>query len=199
MRDQHSKQFHDHCFRDVDPLESLQDLPNLVELQLLETYEGAELCFKAGRFRRLVILDLRGLKGLRWVKVEAGSMPHLEELIMVECELVEELPSGIEHLTNLKYLELNDMSDGLISSLNRDLERGNYWKIAHIPKVWVGDSYYAGNYLCSAFGMYKIFRLAVGEAVREMPLAKLKNKYRKISSLEKAHSGWEDEYEGSSK
>lgn len=32
-----------------------------------------------------------------------------------------------------------------------------------------------------------------------MPLAELKNKYRKISSLEKARSGWEDEFEVSSK
>ncbi|KAI8021709.1 Protein FORGETTER 1 [Camellia lanceoleosa] len=38
-----------------------------------------------------------------------------------------------------------------------------------------------------------------GEAVREMPLAEPKNKYIKVSSLEKAHSGWEDEYEVSSK
>jgi hypothetical protein len=34
---------------------------------------------------------------------------------------------------------------------------------------------------------------------REMALAELKNKYRKMSSLEKARSGWEDEYEVSSK
>lgn len=34
---------------------------------------------------------------------------------------------------------------------------------------------------------------------REMPLAELKNKYRKLSSIEKARSGWEDEYEVSSK
>ncbi|KAL7218023.1 hypothetical protein ACSBR2_011288 [Camellia fascicularis] len=136
--------------RDVDPLESLQDLPNLVCLQLLQTYEGAELCFKAGGFQRLVLLGLRGLKGLRWVKVEAGSMPHLERLIIVECELVGELPFGIEHLTNIKSLILNDMSDGLISSLNRDLERGNNWKIAHIQKVWIGDTklgYFKGRYL----------------------------------------------------
>lgn len=32
-----------------------------------------------------------------------------------------------------------------------------------------------------------------------MPLSELKNKYRKLSSLEKARSGWEDEYEVSSK
>lgn len=32
-----------------------------------------------------------------------------------------------------------------------------------------------------------------------MSLAEVKNKYRKLSSLEKARSGWEDEYEVSSK
>ncbi|CAL5392895.1 unnamed protein product [Camellia sinensis] len=96
--------------RDVDPLESLQGLPNLVELQLIQTHEGEELCFKAGGFQRLVRLYLGGLKGLRWVKVEAGSMPHLEELFIHKCELVEELPSDIEHLTSLESLELVDMS-----------------------------------------------------------------------------------------
>lgn len=34
---------------------------------------------------------------------------------------------------------------------------------------------------------------------REMPMAELKDKYRKISSLEKARSGWDDEYDVSSK
>ncbi|KAH9646125.1 hypothetical protein KPL70_024783 [Citrus sinensis] len=51
----------------------------------------------------------------------------------------------------------------------------------------------------AASGMYKIVRPAVGESLREMPLAELKNKYRKLSSIEKARSGWEDEYEVSSK
>nr|CAD1821756.1 unnamed protein product [Ananas comosus var. bracteatus] len=32
-----------------------------------------------------------------------------------------------------------------------------------------------------------------------MPLAELKNKYRKVSSIEKASKGWQDEYEVSSK
>ncbi|CAL5390487.1 unnamed protein product [Camellia sinensis] len=123
--------------RDVDPLESLHGLPNLVHLRLEQTYEGEELCFKSGGFQRLVTLNLAGLKGLRWVKVEAGSMPHLEELFIHQCELVEELPSGIELLTNLESLYLVNMSDGLISSLNSDLEGGNYWKIAHIPIVGI--------------------------------------------------------------
>ncbi|KAL7249326.1 hypothetical protein ACSBR1_011475 [Camellia fascicularis] len=73
--------------RVVDPLESLQGLPNLVELQLHQTYEGEELYFKAGGFQTLVRLYLGGLKGLRWVKVEVGSMPHLKKLTISECEL----------------------------------------------------------------------------------------------------------------
>ncbi|PKU73499.1 hypothetical protein MA16_Dca008063 [Dendrobium catenatum] len=44
-------------------------------------------------------------------------------------------------------------------------------------------------------GMYKIFRPAVGEVLREMPLAELKSKYRKVSSIEKANKGWVEEYE----
>ncbi|XP_028065561.1 disease resistance protein RPM1-like [Camellia sinensis] len=136
--------------RDDDPLKSLEGLPNLVEVELLQTYEGEGLCFKASGFQRLVRLYLNRLKGLRWVKVEVGSMPHLEEIYIQNCELVEELPSGIEHLTNLKFLELVNMSNELISRLNRDLEGGNYWKISHIPKVWIGNAicgYWKGNYL----------------------------------------------------
>ncbi|KAK7405772.1 hypothetical protein VNO78_07381 [Psophocarpus tetragonolobus] len=53
--------------------------------------------------------------------------------------------------------------------------------------------------LSSASGMYKIVRPPVGESNREMPLSELKSKYRKISSIEKAQSGWEEEYEVSSK
>nr|CAD1827318.1 unnamed protein product [Ananas comosus var. bracteatus] len=51
----------------------------------------------------------------------------------------------------------------------------------------------------SAAGVFKIIRPAIGEAVREMPLAELKNKYRKVSSIKKASKGWQDEYEVSSK
>ncbi|KAA8523387.1 hypothetical protein F0562_009809 [Nyssa sinensis] len=66
-------------------------------------------------------------------------------------------------------------------------------------REWLGRRHFLLAFEGSASGMYKVFRPAVGEALREMPLKELKNKYRKISSLEKARSGWEDEYEVSSK
>ncbi|KAK1397105.1 hypothetical protein POM88_006968 [Heracleum sosnowskyi] len=42
--------------------------------------------------------------------------------------------------------------------------------------------------------MCRIVRPAVGEAVREMPLLELEEKYKKLSSLEKARTCWEYEY-----
>ncbi|EEF43544.1 protein FORGETTER 1 [Ricinus communis] len=66
-------------------------------------------------------------------------------------------------------------------------------------REWLGRRHFILAFESPASGMFKIVRPAVGESVREMPLAELKSKYRKISSLDKARSGWEDEYEVSSK
>ncbi|KAE9451832.1 hypothetical protein C3L33_16267, partial [Rhododendron williamsianum] len=137
--------------KDIDPLEFLQDLPNLLNLTLRDGYEGDGLVFKAGGFQKLKLLNLIALEGLKWVRVESSSMPLLKYLLLRDCKLMMELPSGVEHLANLKEIDLeDDMSETLISSLNRDLQGGDYWKIAHVPKVWIGDSksgVYTGRYL----------------------------------------------------
>ncbi|XP_028083105.1 disease resistance protein RPM1-like [Camellia sinensis] len=123
-----------------DPLESLQDLPNLCRLELVHAYEREGLCFKAGKFQSLKQLGLTSLEGLRWVTVEESAMPRLENLLIADCKLVEELPFGIEHLSNLKHLELVDLSDELVSKLNPSLQGGEYCKIAHIPTLWIAHS-----------------------------------------------------------
>ncbi|KAL0443104.1 UNVERIFIED_CONTAM: protein FORGETTER 1 [Sesamum latifolium] len=66
-------------------------------------------------------------------------------------------------------------------------------------REWMGKRHFILAFENSASGMYKIYRPNLGESIREMPLVELKDKYRKLSALEKAHSGWEDEYEVSSK
>ncbi|XP_039113703.1 protein FORGETTER 1 [Dioscorea cayenensis subsp. rotundata] len=66
-------------------------------------------------------------------------------------------------------------------------------------REWMGRRHFILAFEGSTPGVFKIFRPAVGEALREMPLAELKSKYRKVSSIEKASKGWEDEYDVSSK
>ncbi|XP_058204021.1 disease resistance protein RPM1-like [Rhododendron vialii] len=136
--------------KDVDSLQSLQDLPNLLHLELTSAYEGDGLFFKAGGFQKLEHLWLVSLVGLKWVSIESNPMPLLKELHLQDCKLMLELPSGVEHLANLNYLELNGMSEKLILSLNRDLQGRDYWKIARVLNVWVGDSKsgkWTGHYL----------------------------------------------------
>lgn len=119
----------------VDPLESLQGLPNLVHLDFLQVYEGEILLFKAEGFQRLKVLGLDKLDSLKTVAVEMGAMPLLEKLILQRCKSLQRLPSGIEHLSKLKLLEFFDMPDELIMSISPEIEGGDYWKVAHVPEI----------------------------------------------------------------
>ncbi|KAI9125060.1 hypothetical protein K1719_003676 [Acacia pycnantha] len=119
-----------------DPLVYLQDLPNLAHLELLQVYDGGTLCFESGKFKKLKVLGLDKFDELRQVNVGEGAMPCLEKLIFQRCELLKNVPSGIQHLTKLKVLEFFDMPDELIMTLYPDGRGEDYWKVAHIPEVY---------------------------------------------------------------
>lgn len=119
-----------------DPLVYLQDLPNLDHLELLQVYDGDNLCFGSGKFKKLKVLGLDKFDELKQVNVEKGAMPCLEKLIIQRCELLKNVPSGIQHLTKLKTLEFFDMPDELIMTLYPDDRGEDYWKVAHIPEVY---------------------------------------------------------------
>ncbi|CAA2953408.1 disease resistance RPM1-like [Olea europaea subsp. europaea] len=118
-----------------DPLEYLQDMPNLVHIEFLANYMGEKLCFKAGKFRNLKLLGLDKLETLRQVIIEEGAMPHLKKLIIQRCNLLEGVPEGIEHLSELKVLEFFDMPDEFVVPISPEKLGEDYWKIAHIPEV----------------------------------------------------------------
>ncbi|XP_061962914.1 disease resistance protein RPM1-like [Populus nigra] len=119
-----------------DPLESLQVLPNLVHLELLQVYEGDTLCFKVGGFKKLKLLGIDKFDELRCVEVEVGALPRVEKLSIQRCKLLEKAPLGIEHLTKLKVLEFFDMPRELIKTLLSHEQGGDYWRVAHIPEVY---------------------------------------------------------------
>ncbi|KAK9928147.1 hypothetical protein M0R45_025294 [Rubus argutus] len=125
-----------------DPLVHLQGLPNLVHLELLQVYDGESLHFEAGGFPSLKLLGIDKLDELQVVTIEEGAMPCLEKLIIQRCKLLKRVPSGIEHLTNLKLLEFFDMPDELIMPLHTDGGE-DHWKVAHVPAVYY--SYWKGG------------------------------------------------------
>ncbi|MBA0783450.1 hypothetical protein Gotri_001160 [Gossypium trilobum] len=125
----------------------------------------------------------------------------------------------IELQGNPKTVHVDQMSGASTVLFTFTLDRGITWESASTmldekkkdglgsandgfyesKREWLGRRHFVLAFESSASGMFKIVRPAVGESVREMTLAELKNKYRRISLLEKARRGWEDEYEVSSK
>ncbi|XP_027180844.1 disease resistance protein RPM1-like [Coffea eugenioides] len=123
-----------------DPLESLQHLPNLVSINLCGSYQGEGLCFKAGGFLMLKRLHLKRMEALRWMRVEEGALPRLQKLFLQQLPLLEELPLGIQHLSNLQRLSLYETSSQLREKVleNQKEETEDYTGIAHIPEILIG-------------------------------------------------------------
>ncbi|XP_040366513.1 disease resistance protein RPM1 isoform X2 [Rosa chinensis] len=120
-----------------DPLAFLQYLPNLVHLELCQVFEGDTLCFGAGGFKKLKHLCLDKSDELRCIEMEVGTMPCIENLIIRRCKSLEKVPSGIEHLIKLKLLKFFDMPEKLIKTLLPHQHGNDYWKVAHVPEVYV--------------------------------------------------------------
>ncbi|XP_027081087.1 disease resistance protein RPM1-like [Coffea arabica] len=123
-----------------DPLESFQHLPNLGEINFCGSYQGEGLCFKAGGFLKLKELHLKRMEGLRWMRVEEGALTRLHQLFLQQLPSLEELPLGIQHLSNLQRLILSEMSSQLREKLLEDQkeESEDYTRIAHIPEIFIG-------------------------------------------------------------
>ncbi|XP_044471319.1 disease resistance protein RPM1-like [Mangifera indica] len=118
-----------------DPLVFLQDLPNLVHLELVQVYDGDMLCFMAGGFKKMKLLGLYKFEGLRFVEIQKGAMSCIEKLRIQRCKSLQKVPLRIEHLSQLKMLELFDFPHKFLKTIRRDEGGEHYWRVAQIPKV----------------------------------------------------------------
>ena len=119
-------------------LVSLQSLPNLISLSLSDdAYVGETLCFKASSFKKLRFLAFGWLRNLRQVTTEDNAMSSLEKLSLHGCGRLEKMPFGIEKLTNLKSLVLDDVSDDVINSVDWSTGGEDYCKVQNIPTTFL--------------------------------------------------------------
>ncbi|OMP09589.1 Disease resistance protein [Corchorus olitorius] len=117
----------------VEPLTALEALPNLLELEMVDSYMGEKLEFKANSFMKLKILHLEDLGSLNTVIVEQTAMPKLEKLTICKCKNLEMPPLGIHSLTELEELLLYDMNESFLSCLRKDHE--DRWMVDHINTI----------------------------------------------------------------
>ncbi|KAM2030748.1 hypothetical protein ACFX1X_042294 [Malus domestica] len=93
-------------------------------------YDGVQLHFEEGGFQKLRELKLGEMGGLNSLIIDNGVMPLLQEFHIGSCPL-KEVPSGIHHLRNLRYLVFYDMPKEFAQQM--DPNNGpHYWIVKHI-------------------------------------------------------------------
>jgi disease resistance protein RPM1 len=102
------------------PLPCVQALPNLITLSLNNAYDGEQLHFETGSFRKLKKLALREMEKLKMVKIERGSLPSLEQLEIGPCPQMKEVPFGIQHLESLKIIDFYEMQREFVLRMQPD-------------------------------------------------------------------------------
>ncbi|XP_034690377.1 disease resistance protein RPM1-like [Vitis riparia] len=119
-----------------DPMGVLgAQLPNLLELELLQTHAVEQLCFEAIGFQKLKVLRICDLIELKKVKIENGALPQVEELEIGPSPQLEEVPHGIYYLRKLRTLAFRDMQEEFELSMLPYRGR-NYDIVEHIPNVF---------------------------------------------------------------
>ncbi|KNA13993.1 hypothetical protein SOVF_111520 [Spinacia oleracea] len=115
-----------------DPLHILETLPNLVELQMLEAYDGDNLHFGNTGFKKLKILHLLDLGNLKSLSIWKGALPLLQ-LMAIGQSMKLQVPLGIKHLSRLETLNFFDMPLDFARSLQHN---GKFHSIVkHVPNV----------------------------------------------------------------
>ncbi|XP_074318145.1 disease resistance protein RPM1-like [Silene latifolia] len=122
----------------IDPLVSLELLPNLAELQLLEAFTGEHLNISSHGFQKLKVLHLLNLHSLRSLSIAKGALPLLSELSIGESKNLE-VPSDIKHLHILKTLNFYDMPSDFINQFRSG--KPCYSIIKHVPSIFIRNKH----------------------------------------------------------
>ncbi|KAG8365471.1 hypothetical protein BUALT_Bualt18G0108200 [Buddleja alternifolia] len=104
------------------PLRALKCLPNLMELQLVDSYIGDELKFEASGFEKLKILLIEDFSELNVVVIEKGAIPKLEKISLCRCPKLRLLPLGMENLAKVGKIILHGIPEELIARLRKNFE-----------------------------------------------------------------------------
>ena len=116
-----------------DPLKSLENLPNLLRDN---AYDGEILNFEAGGFLKLKKLILTRLNSVHSIIIGKDALLDLEYLKVKKIPKLKEVPSGIKHLENLKFINVTDMPAEFVESIDPVKGQG-YCFIDHVQHVFI--------------------------------------------------------------
>ncbi|CAO2152769.1 unnamed protein product [Urochloa humidicola] len=124
---------------DENSFPNIMVLRNLCFLGLIKAYDGRTLCFSKQSFPRLRELQIMGALQLNQVEIEEDALGSLVRLLFLECPKLKCLPRGIELLTTLDELYMENSADEFTEMLRQEHEsnecKEELMKISHIRKI----------------------------------------------------------------
>ncbi|KAI3854340.1 hypothetical protein MKX03_012802 [Papaver bracteatum] len=120
-----------------DPMETLQDLPNLKLLELLDrAFEGEEMVCSTKGFPQLQVLSIQNMERLKKWTIHQGGMPCLKELTLGWLDELSMLPEGLRFITTLKKLTIDSQMKTIKERIVREVGE-DWYKVQHIPSLIV--------------------------------------------------------------
>ncbi|CAI9102608.1 OLC1v1000903C1 [Oldenlandia corymbosa var. corymbosa] len=96
---------------------------NLEVLKLLnKAFQGQKWFTGTGEFPKLKFLKLESLDVDEWDVSDSDHLPSLEQLVIVNCEKLEEIPSSVGEISTLKLIEMKWCSSSAMASATQILE-----------------------------------------------------------------------------
>ncbi|CAI9090480.1 OLC1v1025258C1 [Oldenlandia corymbosa var. corymbosa] len=98
-------------------------LPNLEVLKLLsKAFEGQQWDMKDGEFPKLKFLKLESLDIVVWNAEAPDYLPFLEQLVVLRCPNLQEIPASFGEIATLKSIEIKWCSSPAMDSVKNVLE-----------------------------------------------------------------------------
>ncbi|KAL3504640.1 hypothetical protein ACH5RR_034484 [Cinchona calisaya] len=105
-----------------DEISVIGQLPNLEVLKLLyKAFEGQEWEMREGEFQKLKFLKLDTLDIKLW-NASSEHLPSLEQLVVLSCLELEEIPSSFGEIPTLQLIEMKWCSSSATDSVKQILE-----------------------------------------------------------------------------
>lgn len=122
-----------------DPMLTLEKLPNLQKLWLMDVSFGTEMTCHSLGFPRLRFLGLDVMDRLEDWRVEEGAMPNLSHLRIRKCTALKMIPDGLKFISTLKEIVIQGMRDTFNNRVRViDGQEGeDFYKVSHVPSILI--------------------------------------------------------------
>ncbi|XP_027077118.1 putative late blight resistance protein homolog R1B-16 [Coffea arabica] len=100
-------------------ISTIGKLPNLEVLKLwTQSFVGEEWVMKEGEFPKLRVLELSRLDICNWT-ASSNNFSHLEELVVIDCWKLEEVPSCLGECHTLEMMEVKKCRESVAKSVEK--------------------------------------------------------------------------------